>query len=416
MFRWLTNLFHKDEKRAVTPQTASVLLGDRTLSGVVVNEAKAHNIAAVRCAVRVISEGIASLPLIVYRKLAQGGKDRAPEHPLFDLLRSAPNPEQTAFTFWESALATSLVHGNFLAEIERQGDGRPVALWPLPVNRCRLVRENGNLRYRFHTDQGEVVLDPVNVFHLMGLGDGVWGHSVLELARESFGLALSLERYGAAFFGQASRPSGTLTYPGSLSDAARQNIRNSFANLHEGHTNAARIALLEEGLTFTPYQWNNEEYQFLESRRFTVEEVGRWFNLSPVKLHDLQRATWNNIEHLAIDFVVTTLRPWLIRIEQEVSRKLILDGERHSYFAEHLVDVLLRGDTASRYAVYQIALQNKVLTINEVRELENRNPVPWGDEFETPAPEPQEKENPDEEKPDDDAGDTNDTGDGSPAE
>lgn len=408
----------RGERRALTLQNHPYLAVPPVSSGVSVSEHTALNLSAVWCATRVISEAVASLPLILYRRLGEGGKERATAHPLYVLLKDSPNPEMTSFVFREVLQSHLLLWGNAYAEIERDGSGRPIALWPIPPNRVQPGRREGQLVYRVQTDNGQTVeLRPENVLHIPGLGfDGLVGYSPISLARESLGLTAACERFGSSFFGNAAKPGGVLEYPGQLSDQARENLRKSFEYIHSGASNTGRTLILEEGMKFTGTTIPPEDGQFLQTRQFQILEIARWFNLPPHRLKDLGRATWNNIESENISFIQDTLRPWLIKWEQEVSRKLLLPNERRTYFVEHLMDAYLRGDTESRFRVYVAGLNNGIFSINEVREMENKNPVEGGDKYmrpanlkditeETPEPEPMSPDDQEQDEQDQNPGD-----------
>jgi HK97 family phage portal protein len=337
----------------------------------------------VYCAVRVISEAIAGLPLLLYRH-TDAGKEEATTHPLYDLLRHNPNPDMTGVVFREVLQHHVLTWGNAFAEIERDGAGRPVALWPLLPNRVRVFRaESGEIVYQaWLYPQGEtVILRAEDVFHVPGLSfDGIQGLGPIQLARQSLDLSRNAETFGASFFNNGARPSGMLKTPTRLSDNARENLRKSFGSAYAGAANAGSVPLLEEGLEFVPNSIPPEDAQFLQTRQFQVVEVARWFNISPVFLHDLGRATWGNLETLNTQFVQRTLMPWLLKWEAETRKKLLMPSEQARYYAEFNVDSLLRGDTLSRFQVYNTALQNGIYSINEVRAKENMNPIPGGDD------------------------------------
>jgi HK97 family phage portal protein len=325
----------------------------------------------------VLAEGVASLPCITYKRLPRGGKERAAEHPNYRLLRTEPNPESTAYQFWETLIFHWSLYGNAFAEVVRDGSGRPIALYPLDSRYMQVDRDQGGkLVYVYRDGKGEAVLKPEDVLHVAGLSaDGSVGYSLLRTARNALKLTEATEEFGRSFFGNCSRPSGLLKTEGVLSDQARENLRRSWEALHSSSSNTGKVAILEEGLDFSPIQLTNEEGQYKETRQFQILEVCRLFNVPPHRVRALDRATWGNIEAENISFVTDTLRPILVRFEQEVNRKLFLPSEQDTYFAEWLVDSLLRGDTASRFNVYAVALQSKILSVNECREMENRNPI-----------------------------------------
>ncbi len=355
--------------------------GDSTTSGVKVDETKALNIAAVFSAVDILSRALASLPLPVYRRLKGGGKERATDHPLYTILHNLPNSEMTSFELRQALMGHLALWGNAFFEIERDVAGRVVALWPLRPDRMAVMRDEKGLLYVYRiikTGQ-EVGLRQKNVMHLRGLSsDGVIGYSPIRLAREAMGLARAAEEFGARFFSQGSRPSGVLEHPGKLTEEAAKRLRKSWEELHSGLSAAHRVAILEEGMKWTQVGIPPEDAQFLETRKFQVTEIARIFHVPPHMLADLERSTFSNIEHQGIEFVVHTMRPWLVCWEQAMYRDLFLPSERDTYFAEFLVDGLLRGDIKSRYEAYAIGREKGWLSADDIRELENMNPLPDG--------------------------------------
>jgi HK97 family phage portal protein len=371
------------ERRAVTWENTVGILHDGrpSTSGVKVSEYTALNLAAWWAATRIIAEAVASVPLIVYRRLPGGGKERAEKHPLWRLLHDQPNPEATSIVFREALQAHVLTWGNGYAEIERDGAGRPVALWPVEPDRVSPARdENWKLVYRVQNPTGpQSVLRPDAILHVPGLGfDGVTGYSVARLARESIGLGLATERYGSTWFGSGARPGGVIRHPAKLSEGAKKNIRDSFGALHGGLDRSHTTAVLEEGMDFKTLSVPPEDSQFLGTREFQREEIALWFNLPPMKLWSSKTATYASSEQFAVDFVVHTLRPWWVRWEQEFRRKLLLPSERDRIVPEHLADGLLRGDTESRTKALTMQFLNGALNLDEWRAAENRNPLPDG--------------------------------------
>lgn len=353
----------------------------RTIAGVSVNERNALHVSAVFSAIRLISETVASLPLMVYRRIDRG-KERDSSHPVYTLLHDQPNPNMTAYVFRQTLMAHVLGWGNGYARILRNGIGRPYELQILTPDKVMPERTpTGEVVYRVQADDGSwSLLRSREVLHVPGLGfDGIMGYSVVRMARESLGLTVASEQYGSAFFGNNANAGGTIEVPNTLGDVAYKRLRDSWEDRHRGPENAHRIAILEQGAKFNKISIAPEDAQFLETRQFQIEEVARWFGVQPHKIGHLGRATWGNIEHQAIEFVTDTLRPRLVCLEQEYKRKLFLTTER-DFFAEHLVDGLLRGDITSRYNAYAIAIQNQFLTPNEAREMENRNPLPGLDD------------------------------------
>jgi len=331
--------------------------------------------------VRVISETVASLPCIVYRRRADGGKERALGHRLYDVLHYQPNPEQTAMDYWDVVMVHCLTWGNHYSQIERDDYGTR-ALWPLDPSRMQIGRNGaGQLEYRYRQHGGDVqTFAFADIFHVHGLSwNGTVGLSVIGYAREAIGLGLSLEEFAARYFGQGTHPRGVLQHPGKLSDDVQERLRASWNEIYQGTANAHKVAILEQGMTWEPMVIPPEDSQFLESREWGAEIIAAWYRVPPHKIGLLKHATFSNIEHQAIEFVTDTIRPWVYRLEQSIRRDIfqIGDGKRDHY-AEFLVDGLLRGDLASRYAAYATARQNGWMSADDVRGLENMNPLTEG--------------------------------------
>ena len=355
-------------------------------AGVAVNERQALRLSAVQACVRVIAETLATLPLNVYQQI-DGGKMQAKAHRLWPILHDEPNPMMTAVTFREAVTAQLLLWGNGYAEITRDRSGRVVALWPLPSDRTRPVRLNQKIVYETlvqpaldpfsyqisqDTPSGQPrFIDPDDVLHIPGLSfNGLVGMSPIQLARRTVGLTVAAEKFGALFFGNGSRPSGILTSPKVLRDEARRNIERSF-QAATGRSEAQRAIVLEEGIKWEPMSVPPDEAQFLETRQFQIAEIARLYRVPLHMIQDLSRSTNNNIEQQSTDFVVNCLRPWAVRWEQEILRKL-LGG---AFFAEHDLRGLLRGDFQSRMQGYQILRNAGVISANDIRESEGWNPI-----------------------------------------
>lgn len=353
-----------------------------SVTGKSVTQDSSLRVTAVFACVKILAETVSSLPLPVYKRLAGGGKERWPSHPLYPLLHDLPNPEMTAMDLRENMMAHLCLWGNAYAEIQYDGAGRRTAIWPLRPDRVSPVRqENGSLVFevRLPNRMDPVVLPSWRVWWVRGFGtEGLVGLSPIAYAREAVGLAMATEEYGARFFGNDSRPGGALRHPGKLSPEAAQRMKRGWEEAHSGLSNSHRVAVLEEGVEWQAIGIPPDDAQFLETRKYQVTEIARLFRVPPHMLADLDRATFSNIEHQSIEFVVYSLRPWLVRIEQSIKRDLMSGSERNEYFAEHLVDGLLRGDIASRYQAYSIGRQNGWLSADDVRNLENMNPLPGG--------------------------------------
>lgn len=334
--------------------------------------------------VRLIASTIASLPLPVYRRLPGGGKERDAGHPLYPLLHDAPNPEMTAFEMYQALTGQLLLWGNAYSNIALDSTGRVTAIWPLRCDRMRVERSprTGRLLYRYTLPGGEerILLDD-EVMHWRGLSsDGQVGYSPIALAREAVGVGLAAEEYGARFFGNDARPGGVLKSPKQLGPEAASRLKESWESAHAGLTNKHRTAVLEEGIEWQAIGMPNEDAQFLELRQFQRGEIAMLFGVPPHMIGDTEKSTsWGTgIEQQGIGFVTYTLRPWLVAIEQRIKADLFAETERETWFAEFLVDGLLRGDSKARSEALQIQRQNGIINADEWREMENRNPLPEG--------------------------------------
>ncbi|MEW2635254.1 phage portal protein [Streptomyces sp. NPDC048389] len=342
--------------------------------------------------VRVIAEDLGLLPLFLYERMRRG-KQRATGHPLYPLLHDAPNDMMGAMAFKEALQGHAITWGRGVAYVvTHERTGVVEELWPLRPDRVRIkVRQMGKGRaerwVQYRDDENGIYanLAPGEFLCINGLGDdGVTGYSVVELAANSIGLGLATEHYGAKTFSNGSAPAGALTHPENLSPEARKRMADDWENIHRGIDRAHRVAILEEGVTWQAVGLPNDANQFLETRKLQVTDMARWLRLPPHKIGDLDRATFSNIEEQQIDYISSALSAWLTRWEQAILTQLLLPEERARYFPEHLVDALLRGNTAARYAAYAIGRQWGWLSANDVRERENMNPVSGGDAYLVP--------------------------------
>ena len=349
-----------------------------TLSGQAVNERTAMTVTAVYACVRILAEAIAGLPIHMYKYQPGGGRERVTDHPLFPLLHDAPNSEMTSFVFRETLMAHLLLHGNAYAQIIRDGHGRVLELYPLLPNRMRVDRDAaGRIFYEYRKGDGAAVpLRREDVLHIPGLGfDGLVGYSPIAMAKNAVGLALATEEFGSTFFGNGANPGGVLESPGVISDPER--LKESWHSQFSG-ARAHSIAVLEEGLKYHSIGIPPDQAQFLETRKFQITEIARIFRVPPHMLADLERATFSNIEHQSLEFVKFTLGPWVARWEQALMQALLLPGEKREYFIRFNLDGLLRGDYKSRMDGYATGIQNGFLSPDDVRGLEELNPIPGG--------------------------------------
>ena len=381
----LSNLFHSRDKPQLTNTVSHALtfyFGGST-AGKHVNPRSAMQTTTVYACVRVIAETIASLPLHVYEQ-KECGREKAYNHPLYRILHDEPNGEMTSFTWRETLMAHLLLWGNGYSQIIRDGRGRVVALYPLLPERMLVDRDSrGRLVYAYNKDGADVPLRPEDVLHIPGLGfDGVMGYSPIALERNAIGLGIAAEEYGSRFFANGATPSGVLTHPGAVKDTTR--LRESWNAAYGGSGNSGKVAILEEGMKFEKVSIPNNEAQFLESRKFQVNEICRIYRVPPHMVGDLEHATFSNIEHESINFGVYTIRPWLIRLEQAMNKALFSESDKGAFFVSFNLDGLLRGDYKSRMEGYAIGRQNGWLSANDIRDLESMNPIPTeqgGDDY-----------------------------------
>ena len=358
------------------------MMGGST-SGRKVNEHSAMQMTAVYACVRILSESIASLPVHLYQYESEGNKAKAVKHPLYRILHDEPNPEMTSFVFRETLMTHLLLWGNAYAQIIRNGKGEVIGLYPLMPNRMTVDRDkSGQLVYQYqmqdsdtHTGKtGYVTLRPSEVLHVPGLGfDGLVGYSPIAMAKNAIGLSIATEEYGAKFFANGATPGGILEFPGTVKNP--ESIRESWNKGFSG-SNAHKVAILEEGMKYTPISISPEQAQFLETRKFQIDEIARIFRVPPHMVGDLEKSSFSNIEQQSLEFVKYTLEPWIIRWEQSLNRALLTEKEKPDYFVKFNVDGLLRGDYQSRMNGYAIGIQNGFMCPNDVRALECLDLIP----------------------------------------
>ena len=359
------------------------LFGPST-SGKTVNEFTAMQTTAVYACVRILAETLAALPLQMYR-YTPGGKERVYDHPLYHLLHDEPNPEMTSFIFRETLMSHLLIWGNAYAQIIRDRLGRVQGIYPLRPDKMSVCRDDRGQIFYLYTktsdenpnirSYGQVALPKEEVLHIPGLGfDGLVGYSPIAMARNAVGMTMACEEYGASFFANGASPSGVLEHPGVLKDPAK--VRDSWNAVYRGTGNAHKVAVLEEGMKYQQIGIPPEEAQFLETRKFQLDEIARLYRIPPHMIGDLEKSSFNNIEQQSMEFVKYTLDPWVIRWEQAMQKALFLPEEKKQYFLKFNVNGLMRGDYESRMTGYSIGRQNGWLSANDIREMEDMNPVP----------------------------------------
>ena len=353
-------------------------------SGKAVTERSAMQMTAVYSCVRILAEAVAGLPLNLYRYTEDGGKEKAIDHPLYLLLHDEPNPEMSSFVFRETLMTHLLLWGNAYAQVIRNGKGEVIALYPLMPNKMTVDRDSqGQLYYSYQRGTDEairdknqtVILRPSDVLHIPGLGfDGLVGYSPIAMAKNAIGMAIACEEYGAKFFANGAAPGGVLEHPGTIKDPQR--VRESWQSTFGGSGNANKIAVLEEGMKYTPIGISPEQAQFLETRKFQINEIARIFRVPPHMVGDLEKSSFSNIEQQSLEFVKYTLDPWVVRWEQSITRALLTQTEKARYFVKFNLEGLLRGDYESRMNGYATARQNGWMSANDIRELENLDRIP----------------------------------------
>ena len=374
----------RDKPENRTPGSNYAFYLGGSTSGKAVTERSAMQMTAVYSCVRILAEAVAGLPLHVYKYTDNGGKEKAIEHPLYRLLHDEPNPEMSSFVFRETLMTHLLLWGNAYAQVIRNGKGEVVALYPLMPNRMSVDRDSeGRLYYTYYRGDDEaiknrehaVTLQPRDVLHIPGLGfDGLVGYSPIAMAKNAIGMAIACEEFGAKFFANGAAPSGVLEHPGTIKDPSK--VREAWQTQFGGSSNSGKVAVLEEGMKYTPISISPEQAQFLETRKFQINEIARIFRVPPHMVGDLEKSSFSNIEQQSLEFVKYTLDPWVIRWEQSIHRALLSHDEKNIYFVKFNLEGLLRGDYQSRMNGYAIGRQNGWMSANDIRELENLDRIP----------------------------------------
>ena len=366
-------LFHRKKIPKVDDRTVgssfAFFLGN-SASGKVVTERTSLQITAVYACVRILSEAVAGLPLHFYKYGA-----------------NKPNPEMTSFIFRETLMTHLLLWGNAYAQIIRNGKGDVVALYPLMPNKMTVQRDdNGEIYYLYSKsveegkpeDAGYIVLRKEDVLHIPGLGfDGLVGYSPIAMAKNAIGLAIATEEFGSKFFANGAAPSGVLEHPGTIKDPTK--VREAWLSQFGGSSNSGKVAVLEEGMKYTPISISPEQAQFLETRKFQINEIARIFRVPPHMVGDLEKSSFSNIEQQSLEFVKYTLQPWIVRWEQNLNKSLIKKEDKNKFFFSFNVEGLLRGDYQSRMNGYAVARQNGWMSANDIRSLENMDLIPAED-------------------------------------
>jgi len=372
-----------DDPKAWDPSLWN-LYGAQSLSGETVTEQSALTYSAVWNAVTLIAGTIASLPLHLMQMKAEK-KRIATDRVMYRVLHDQANPFMTAKTLRETLMGHILLWGNGYAEKVVNGYGELVQLWPITPNLVTPMWQDGEIVYRVQVGKEDKYFTRDKILHIPGIGfDGLMGYSVVAMARKSIGLGMAMETFGSLYFGNGTHPGVIVSHPNQLSAAAHANLKKSLTEGYSGLGQSHRLLLLEEGMKLEKVGVPPEDAQFLESRQFQIPEIARWFNLPPHKLKDLTRSSFNNIESEQRSFYTDTLLPWLVTLEQNYNMQLLTDGDRAlsgrgRLYYKHVVEGILRADAAGRGAFYREMFNIGAFSINEIRQLEDKDPIEGGD-------------------------------------
>jgi HK97 family phage portal protein len=380
-FKRIRNIFNlsPSDKKAWNPSLWNLYSGGDH-SGENVNEYTALTYSAVFNAITLISGSLGSLPLHLMRQNGKS-KERALEQSLYRIMHSKANPYMTAMSLREILMAHVLGWGNGYAEIVRDRSGIIKELWPITPNRVTPRMFEGDMIYEIKVDGSTVVLKRPQILHLAGLGfDGFVGYSIVSMAAKSIGLGMALETFGGLYFKQGTHPGVIVSHPGKLNDESHSNLQKSLANTYSGLGKSHRLMLLEDGMKLEKIGIPPNDSQFLESRQHQVPEIARWFNLPPHKLKDLTKSSFNNIEQEQLSYVIDSLLPWAVRLEQSYDMQLLTENDqKQGLYFKHVFEGMLRGSSADRAEFYRKMFGIGAMTINEIREKEDMNPVDGGD-------------------------------------
>lgn len=388
MMGFLTRAFDRRSVTVVGDELWRSWKAAGSAAGVSVTPETAMTFSAVFAAHKILSESTAMLPLFLLKKLERG-KIPATNKRLYSVLHDVANPEMDAYLVRETMTSHLASWGRAHAKLDYNADGEITAMWPIPPQRVEVGRDlNRNLVHKVTLPDGQKrTYQSWEMLYLRGMSpDGINVFTPIKLARQGIGLGLAAEAYGASFFGNGAAPQGVLRHPGTLKDEAYARIINSWNDAHQGIGNANKVALLEEGMEWIKIGIPPDDAQFLQTRQFQVEEIGRWYRIPNMMLNmSGANSTYASVEAYGLQFVIYTLYPWLVRWEKAISMQMLLERERNKYVAEHLMTAILRGDTPSRNAAYATGRQWGWLSVNDVRELENMNPIEGGDVYLTPS-------------------------------
>jgi len=365
-------------RRIAAPATSRgvVYVPAMTKAGVRITPDTALTVSGFWSGIRAITDPTSVLSWHVFERVGDG-KERRENHPVDWLISRAPNEEMNAGTWRETMLSNALAFGNGVSEIERSGSGQPMALWPLAPDRVQPDRtSSGRLFYDVWNETGpNTALQPRDVFHLKGLGDGIWGLSVVTLAAQALGLNLAMETYSASYFGNGQQPAGVLEHPQKLTEQAKTETLKHWALRHQGPARSHLPALLDGGVKYSATSLPNDVSQLIESRKLGITEIARWLRVQPHKLMDLENAHLANIEEQNIEFVQDCLLFWTNKLEQEADTKLFGYGSQGRLFTKLNLKTLLRGNTAAQTEHVTAMLGCGVYDVDEARDYLDMNPL-----------------------------------------
>lgn len=350
-------------------------------SGVVVTKENAMNISGVYAAVKLLTDSISSLPIHLIKEV-KDKKEKDYTNPVYKIVSKEPNPLMTSYTWRQIFMPQILLWGNAYAVIDwDKKTMRPKQLMPVHASKVKIEVRKGIAYYIIELESKTITIDQSNVVHFRGLGDEIEGKSVIDYAKDNLGLGKAAEDFGNKFFSNGASIGGIYEHPAQLSDKAYNNLQKSLERRAGGLTNAHKILILEEGMKFTTTSIPPNAAQFLETRKFSINDIARWFGVPPHMIADLERATFSNIEQQNLNFSQFSILPYVVLIEQELNRKLLREDEKDSMYFKLNMDGLLRGDMASRYAAYQVGIQNGVISPNEVRKKEDLDAYDGGNDY-----------------------------------
>lgn len=374
-FRW----FSRSNALSESPGVQSPVPGTALVPGVAnIGPDAALQISTVWCCIDRRASTIASLPFFAYEQVA-GQKKLARESLLYQVLHESPNSRMTPFEFWRAMIMNHDLRGNAFARLERNASGNITAMWPMPADQVEvMVLDDGAMIYQYQLGDNIAVLAADNVLHLKNLGNGTTGLSKLEFMRASTDEAAKAQETASKVFGTGGKPTGILMLDRVLTPEQRNKLHATFSGMAEGST--SRLYVLEANMKYEQLSMSPEDQQLLETRKFTVEEICRWFDVPPVMVHHSNVSTWGSgIEQIVDGFYKLTIRPMLVNIEQATRKRVLTAKQRSNMSAEFALDALLRGSPTQRADLYSKNVQNGIMTRNECRQLENLPPVTGAD-------------------------------------